>query len=93
MRTTKSVVLEIGTSPLKREVVKKIAGNYLFEYGLTWKLKKSMFSEEWEIELETCCEGTDFSGVEIRIANELVRLTNLYWDFKALGIIPEVKKK
>lgn len=74
-------------------MIKKIVGNYLFEYGLTWKLQKCLLSSEWEIELETCHEGTDFHGVEIRIANELARLTSLYWDLKTLGVIPGVKNK
>lgn len=91
MRTTKNVVLEIGTCPFKRNIVKKIVGSYLFEYGLTWKLQKNMFSSGWEIVMDSCCEGTDFNNVEILITNELVRLTRLYWDFKTLGIIGESK--
>lgn len=92
MRTTKNVVLEIGTNPFKRSVVKKIIGSYLFEYGLTWKLQKNIFSSQWEIVMDSCCEGTDFNHVEILIANELARLTRLYWDLKTLEVIKETKK-
>jgi hypothetical protein len=44
-------------------------------------------THQWEVVISNCREKENFSDVEKNIITEIERLSQLYWDLEALGLI------